>query len=354
MNPTKHFLICPLNWGLGHASRCIPIIRQLLSFEQKVSIAGDGLSLELLKKEFPTADFYNLPSYNIQYKYPSMALNMVLQSRKLFNAIRAERKHVELLVKNENIDVIISDNRFGCRSSNIPSIYITHQSSIEAGGIVSSLFATRIHKSWFSKFDECWIPDFDNENNLAGNLSAPPRGIKSLYIGPLSRFKYESSTSAIKYNGLFILSGPEPQRSYLEAKICSQLSTVAGKFLMVRGTYTPLKSALPPNVECIDLADSSTLYTLKQSSNLLISRSGYSSIMDLFFTQKKALLIPTPGQSEQEYLAEYHMDKKHFLSVRQSALDLKTQLKEAQQYKGFQPMEMQDLLTPALKKWINY
>jgi uncharacterized protein (TIGR00661 family) len=350
----KHFLICPLNWGLGHASRCIPIIEKLIVLGQKVSIASDGVALDLLKAEFPEIPAFELPSYNIRYRYESMMVNLVLQSPGIFRTVKKEKKVIAKLIEQEGIDIILSDNRFGCRSSRIPSIYITHQSSIEAGALIPSLFANYVHKKWFKRFDECWIPDFMDKNNLAGKLSTPPRGIKSFYIGPLSRFGQAKSQRLNKYNAIFILSGPEPQRTYFEKLIVQQLQGLAGDYLLVRGTSANTTEKYPNNLEVQGLVTAKRLEKLIGQSEIMVCRSGYSSVMDLFYLEKKALLVPTPGQTEQEYLAKYLFNRNLYYFKTQNKLDLKHDLKRTLEFPGFQNFIESWLLGEAIAKWINY
>lgn len=350
----KHFLICPLNWGLGHATRCIPIIKKLILLGQKVSIASDGIALKLLQEEFPELPAYELPSYNIRYRFESIIVNMLLQSPGIFRTVHKEKNAIREIVQQASVDIIISDNRFGCRFSSIPSIYITHQSSIEAGALIPSLFASFVHKNWFKKFDECWIPDFLEDNNLAGKLSAPARGIRSFYIGPLSRFNQGNVVQPITHQAIFVLSGPEPQRSYFEQIILNQLSDLQGKFILVRGTSNPLSGNLPNNLEVFDLLTASALEQLISQSEIIVCRSGYSSVMDLYYLGKKALLVPTPGQTEQEYLAEYLLVQKRYYFNTQSKLDLKSDLKKALDFSGFQEFRERWTLDELIAKWINY
>lgn len=350
----KHFLVCPLNWGLGHATRCIPIIQQLLKSNQSVSIAGDGISLQLLRKEFPELNAYELPGYNIEYKYASLAINILLQIGKIFKTVKAEKNVIQKIVEDNKIDIIISDNRFGCRNKNTSSIYMTHQSNIEAGDAILSFFVNYVHKNWIRRFDECWIPDFHDDHNLAGTLSAPPQGIRSQYIGPLSRFKAADRTVKKVYDAIFILSGPEPQRSYFEQKIMTQLKNINGKFIVIRGHQAPYKKSIPSHVELVSLAQSKLLFQLIEQSEIIVCRSGYSSIMDLFNLQKPAILIPTPGQTEQEYLARILNEKGLYYAVKQKDLMLDSHLAHAKDFKGFQISKPNHLLSEAIQKWINY
>ena len=208
--PKKRILVAVLNWGLGHATRCIPIIKALQEHNFKVFIASDGAALELLKKEFPNIKAFELPSYNISYSKSAYTFKWKLlrETPGILKAINQERKEIKKLVESYQVTAIISDNRFGCRHKHIPSVFITHQLKVLSGS--TSLLSSKIHQKYISKFKECWVPDLPGKDNLSGvmgHLKKTPKNVK--YIGPLSRFK--NMPQPKKYNYAVILSGPEPQ-----------------------------------------------------------------------------------------------------------------------------------------------
>jgi UDP:flavonoid glycosyltransferase YjiC (YdhE family) len=168
---SKRILIAPLNWGLGHATRCIPIINELLHQNCEVLLASDGRALNLLKKEFPTLPHFKLPSYDIHYPTKSMILNLAYQGPKIIQTIWQEKKVIEKLIETEQIDIILSDNRFVFYSKKIKSIFITHQINIKTPISFFDQFIAIINHYLIKKFDECWIPDFENNPNLAGSLA---------------------------------------------------------------------------------------------------------------------------------------------------------------------------------------
>ncbi|MGB0974958.1 MAG: glycosyltransferase, partial [Flavobacteriaceae bacterium] len=214
MTNSKNILVAPLNWGLGHATRCIPIIKALIEHDFTPLIASDGEALALLQKEFPNLKSIELPSYNIRYTKHGAFLKwkFILNSPKLLYAVYQERQLIAALIKQHNISGIISDNRFGVRHHSITSVYITHQVNVLSG--YSTKLNSWLHQCIIAKFDECWIPDTPNNSALSGKLGQPNNKTLNLkHIGILSRFK--KTEAAICYDYLILLSGPEPQRTIL-------------------------------------------------------------------------------------------------------------------------------------------
>jgi len=306
----KRVVIAPLCWGLGHATRCIPIIKHLLKHNNQVAIASDGLALQLLQQEFPELKTWLLPPYDVKYKYKSMITNMVMQGPKVIKAITAEAIMADKIAAEWSANIIISDNRLKFRSSKTHNIYITHQLNIYAGNMISSAAATILHHKYYSKYDEIWVPDLQGAGALAGDLSQRQVDIPTTFIGPLSRFNKDKSTVP-SIDLLVILSGPEPQRTLLEHKLIAIISAkVVQNVTLVRGTNDKLSIEIPDTATIVNLAGSAELEKLLHKSKHVICRAGYTSIMDLVALEKKATLIPTPGQTEQEYLAKL-LDGKH-------------------------------------------
>ncbi len=312
-------LIAPLNWGLGHASRSIPIIREILDHGHNVVLASDGLALDLLKKEFVSVPFYELPSYNVDYKHKSMFLNMLRGAPGIQKAINEEFRTTQEIINKENIDVIISDNRYGVRSALVPSYVICHQIGIRTGNGMLDSLARKWHIKMLNRFDTCLIPDYE-DRSLAGEMTKKETLKHAEYIGPLTRFG-GSDDSEEKYDIIAILSGPEPQRTHLENDIIKVLEKEKYKSCLVRGTDLPLEAKVShAELEVYDLLATDDLNHKINESSLIITRSGYSSIMDLTVLRKKAILIPTPGQTEQEYLGELHANDKGISVVQQSKI----------------------------------
>ena len=304
MNLKKRILVAPLNWGLGHATRCIPIINELIQHNFEPVIASDGSALELLKKEFPKLQHIELPSYNIKYskKKKNFKLKLIKDTPKVIKAIKAEKKQVKELVKNSNIKGIISDNRLGVYSKHVPSVFLTHQLNVLSGS--TTWFSSKLHQRIIKKFDNCWIPDQMGEPNLSGKLGHSNSYDSSLkYIGPISRFQKQDIPE--KYDLLVLLSGPEPQRSLLEKKLLNEILSLDKSIVFVKGIVESKQTKTTQgNIDIYNFMTSKELERTINESSMVLSRSGYTTIMDLAKLNKKAYFIPTPGQFEQEYLAK--------------------------------------------------
>ena len=319
-------LVAPLDWGLGHATRCIPIITLLQQLGCKVIIGAEGAQAKLLKKEFPQLDFVNLPGYRIQYSKSKLffALKIVMQLPKIFLAIRKENKWLKNFVKNTNVDAVISDNRYGLYHKKIPSIFITHQLLIKTPIPFVEQLLQKLNYFLINRFSTCWIPDEKGAVNLAGKLSHPKDlpDIPLEYLGGLSRLLTHQVIEK-KYDLLIILSGPEPQRSVLEVKVLSELQRYNGHVLLVRGLPgVEEKITGTNNITIKNHLAAKDLETAFCESELIISRSGYTTIMDIFKLRRKSVLIPTPGQTEQEYLAKHLEEQGWAMSMNQEDFDL--------------------------------
>ncbi len=324
-NPSlKRVLICPLDWGLGHATRCIPIIKGFQERGCEIYIASSGQALQLLKNEFPELSFDELPAYNPYYSSVlPMTISMALQLPKFMKAIKKEHKVLKKIVEKRNIDLVISDNRYGCWSNQVKSIFITHQVNILVPWYLNRLVKKFNSKS-IANFSLCWIPDWKGEKSLAGKLSQSS-GNNFRYIGPLSRFKQVKKAEK-QYELLAIISGPEPQRQVFENLIRKELLASGKKALLVKGI--PSNSTIRKNdaIDEVDFLDATNLNKIIQSSEIIICRSGYSTIMDLIIVNKNAILVPTPGQTEQEYLAKRLSEKGIMCFENQNSFDMKRAL----------------------------
>lgn len=302
--PNK-IIIAPLNWGWGHATRCIPIIKEVEQLGLVPVIASDGDALQFLQKEFPKVEVLKLPSYNIKYgKY--FLWSMFLNSPSILNGIYKEHQVLKKYVASHKTSIfgIVSDNRLGVYVNNVDSVYLTHQLNIRAGWF--SFWVNKFHHYFIKKHKECWIPD-EQGSLLSGDLSKSTK-LKTRYIGILSRFKQQNIP--IVYDVMILLSGIASQRNELELKIASEITKIKGRVLLVRGTFEPSKYKYSKQVKVVDYLLSNELETAINSSDVVITRSGYSSVMDMAVMKKKVLYIPTPGQTEQEYLATYLEEKK--------------------------------------------
>ena len=305
----KKILVTPLNWGLGHATRCIPIIYLLISQGFEPIIASDGNALLLLQKEFPKLKFYVLPSYNITYPKHSIFFiwHFVFKLLLFIKTYKAEQKTITKIVNKEKLSGIISDNRFGCFHPDVKSVYITHQLKVLSG--LFTFITSKIHQNIIKHFDECWIPDKSN-NFLSGKLSKVKlTSIKIKYIGILSRFKPINTKT--KYDFLILLSGIETQRKKMENILRNAFKNNSLKVLFITGKLAKKQTKISKNgLTILNYATTKELQKFIAQSKVIIARSGYSTVMDLAAMGKKAFFIPTPGQKEQIYLAKLLAKKK--------------------------------------------
>lgn len=336
----KQILVAPLNWGLGHAARCIPIINALIKEGFTPVIASDGAALMFLQKEFPNLSTVELPSYNIIYakRGKDFKLKLLKDSPKLLNAIKSEKKAVETIIENNDFFGIISDNRLGVYSKKVPSIFITHQLTVLSGN--TTWLSTKMHQKIINKFDICWVPDTDAVINLSGKLGRTNGSqIPIKYIGPLSRFKHKNLK--IKNDVLILLSGPEPQRTYLEEKLLLEFKNYNKKVIFVKGVMEKEQTVnVIGNMTVYNFMTSALLEKTINESDLIISRSGYTTLMDLAKLNKKCFFIPTPGQFEQEYLAERLTDLNIAPSCNQDDFTL-SELDYVDDFEGLKSIEHQ-------------
>lgn len=333
---SRKILIVPLDWGLGHATRDIPLIREMLNAGCQVFIAAEGKHAALLQQEFPQLTVLPLPGYRIQYaqKGQFFGLKIIQQIPKIYRAIQYEQRWLKKIVAEYQINAVISDNRFGLYHKNIPTVFITHQLLIKTpfGGWIERTLQ-KINYRFINKYSACWIPDFAGNNNLSGELAHPAQlPAHTTYIGCLSRFEQKAGVEK-KYDLLVLISGPEPQRSNLEKMILDQIKSLSITALIVSGKPdTPQHEEVAPGVTQINHLNASELNDAMLASDMVLSRSGYTTLMDLAKLNKKAILIPTPGQSEQVYLGDFLMEKGYFYSLPQERFNLKTALDEASRF----------------------
>jgi len=329
----KRILVAPLNWGLGHSTRCIPIIKALDACGFEPIIASDGVALALLKKELPNFSSIELPGYNITYakKGKHFKLKMIKDSPRLLKAIKAEKKVVKSIIETQNISGIISDNRLGAYNKKVPCAFITHQLKVLSGN--TTWFSTKLHENFIKKYNECWVPDSEGTLNLSGKLSHNTNiEIPIKYLGPISRFTKKEIDKTIDL--LILISGPEPQRTLLETHLVQQIKSFNGTVVFVKGK--------PENNQSITKNGNTTFYNFMTSeqlektineSKLVLSRSGYTTVMDLAKLEKKAFFIPTPGQTEQEYLAKRLKKQKLVPSCKQDDFKIEM-LNDISNYEG--------------------
>jgi uncharacterized protein (TIGR00661 family) len=327
-------LVAALNWGLGHATRCIPLIKALERMGASVFLASDGTALELLKAEFPHLPAFELPSYRIRYGHGNMVLNIGRQLPRIVYAVRSEQWVTERLIREHKIQGIISDNRYGCFSPTTPCVLLTHQLNLKIPNKLLEWGANRVLRLALAKFNTIWIPDTSEMPGLSGALSHGEQPHPDVcYIGILTRM--EKFQQPNEYEVAIVLSGPEPQRSFLENKLLEQAIALPCRCIVVRGkTNTKEHYFVAEHIEVVSYLTAHDLNEVLLASKAVVCRSGYSSIMDLAVLGKKALLIPTPGQTEQEYLAGFLANQGYFLVQDQEKIDLEAALKQISATKG--------------------
>lgn len=303
----KTIFISALDWGLGHATRCVSVIRNLQA-NNTIIIGVTPLTQPIFDEEFPELQKISVPAYDIKYSsFFPVWFKLLLDAPRIHSIIKREKKLIESIISDYKINLIISDNRFGLYSKKIHSIFITHQLFIKTP--FANSFLQHINKKYILNFNEVWVPDFeDTEKNLSGQLSHGIQFHNNIkYIGPQSRLNKGTSTTT-RFDFLILLSGPEPQQTILRNALVKKAAL-----------YPDLKFALvcPEKIQhgsknIIPFISPATLILseLISGSKKIICRSGYSTLMDLHALNKKEIvLIPTPGQTEQEYLANYWREK---------------------------------------------
>lgn len=330
MEKKLNILICPLNWGLGHASRDISIINELLKFKFNVIVAGSENIILLLKTEFPYLQFVNFDGFNISYpKGNFFFFHFLKRVPILLLEILKEHKQLKKIIKENKINVVISDNRYGLWNKNVYSIFITHQINIKIPVKCKLLgyAVNKINQYFINKYDLCWIPDFEKPPFLAGELSHTKNKLNNIaYIGLLSKFlnfSLQKVNISKNYDIVAIISGPEPHRTIFENILIEQFQTTNKRCLIINGV--PLKTNKTKtirNIEIVTHLSTSDMYSVINNAQYIVSRAGYTTIMDLIALKRTAILVPTPGQTEQEYLADYYSGKKIFYCIEQSKFNI--------------------------------
>lgn len=332
---SENILICPLQWGLGHTTRCIAVAYQLKLAGCNVHFACSPKQRNWIESELNGSHVISFWSYNIRYtRKNNLMFILLMQLPKLLFGVFREHRELQKLIARYRISTVISDNRYGCYSKKTHNVLMTHQLSPHLPGSLHWLKIplNKVIRHLVSKFDQCWIPD-DPGLKLTGELTSTKIRLKNIhYTGILSRFPYVSPRplSAIpKFKWLGVISGPEPQRTMLEKKLFTAFKNTDEHCLLVGGK-PGLNGALKESgkIWMYPHLSSDYLKHALTSTAFIVCRSGYSTIMDLVCLHRTALLIPTPGQTEQEYLADYLSEKGFFEAQSQYQIDLKLAAKQ--------------------------
>ncbi len=312
-------LLCVLDWGLGHASRSLALAEELEAAGDRVFFASCGSALRFLEMERPGTQVYELPAYGVSYPTENMPLNVALQAPRWLRTMWREHRQTVRLVRTLGIDRIISDSRFGCYVPGVPSILLTHQ----LHPIFNFAPLSKLYTRYLQRFSAFWVPD-SADQRLSGRLS-DSQGYKTVrYIGPLSRLHFPATLPPKTWRTFSLLSGPEPMRTRLEAILLSQLASLPGPHLLVRGIPTADRVRSTANVTIHDFANRDFLEQNLPAAEFIICRPGYSTLLDLDrLPGRQCIFIPTPGQTEQEFLARTQVQRGDAIAAfAQSAVDL--------------------------------
>ena len=350
MKKKKNIFICPLDWGLGHATRMVPVIEMLEDKGANVIIAADNRPLVFLQQRFPELEFVKFPGFVPAYpEKGSMALSMLMSVPEMLRQAKQSNALLQKLILEKNIDAIISDNRYEMYSDKVPSVFITHQLNIQTSGLqkLADPVIKKTINNYIRKYNELWIPDLAGEENLSGELSHISKIPleNTHFIGTLSRFsnlKFKPSTD--KTDLLILISGPEPQRSSLEEMLTKQALQTDLKTIILQGKPEDSEVIETENIKIIPHLPDAELASLIQSAKVVVSRPGYSTLMDLSVFGKKAIFIPTPGQTEQEYLAGRLLKQGLAYSQKQSEFNLEIALCEVEKYSGLPQIKSDETL----------
>jgi len=327
------------SWGLGHATRSLPVIRKLIKEQHTLTVISNGRSLELLKKELgENVEFVDIPDYPmlVSENTRQFLAKSIVYWPVFIKRIEDGLSQLQTVLNKKQYDCIISDARYDMYSKKISSFFISHQMRI-MNPLRIKMFESameRFNLFFFKRFVGVMVPDY-KEDNLSGDLSHHLRRIdenRIHYVGVLSDFKKRSIRKDIDY--LISISGPEPPRSFLEEKLTSQIPKLEGNVVITLGKAEDYSIIKKKHLTTYSFVTKELREELLNKAKLVVSRSGYSTIMDVAVVGTKALFIPTPGQIEQEYLSQYHNTRGTFYSVSQDTIDLTSDVKVAGQRTG--------------------
>jgi len=338
-------LVSPLNWGLGHATRDIPVIRELLKNGHEVTVAATGSALLALRREFPDVAWIDAPDYTAPYGTGNHLLPRIVWNLPgLYRELAAERRCISRILAKDRYDLILSDNRLGMYSESVPSLFITHQLHFHFPPVIwpVEITALLLNRLLHGKYARIIVPDNPpGPAALAGKLSRPILRSSMehcFFTGILATAEKRDLAEDLDY--LFIISGPEPQRTLFEQIVLPRLPDLPGRKVVLLGSPGKGATTVPdPETTVIGYADTEEKIALLNRAKFIVCRSGYTTMMELAEVQKRnALLVPTPGQTEQEYLAAYYRERGWFFSQEQGRLDLVSDIKKAEGFAGFPAM----------------
>ena len=326
-------LVAPLDWGLGHATRCVPVVREFLNQGAEVELAVVRSNATLLRGFFQELRQRLAPSYNIVY--PKHGYNMGLWLAKngvhLRKVMNYEHRFAEKMVERYHYDVLVSDNRFGFYSRHAKSIYMTHQRRIAFPKVLSAFEPVGMlwHASVMKHFDEVWVPDLPEFPGYAAGLSHVNKSpVPVKYVGALSRFENHLGTETPRnYKFVAIVSGVEPARSRFESLLRNVLAKVPGRHAIILGKpVLGVKSWSEGNIDFHTHLPDREFAEAVRGAQWVVSRGGYSTVMDMAVLGAKCIFVPTPGQYEQVILAQDLAREGYAATISESNFSIETLL----------------------------
>lgn len=323
---------------MGHTTRCLPLIQCLLDLGCIPVFAGNDAQKEIATSRFPSIETTTLNGYRVGYSRIAWWFmpRLLMQVPKVWLRIVQEHQWLKQAATALRLDGVISDNRYGLYHSNLPCVIMTHQLRILSGlGSFWDDSVQQVNYRLLNRFDQTWVVDVAQAPGLSGDLAHPAKlPTSATYIGLLSHLLSPTLERRSKPTGdaiLILLSGPEPQRTLLHDRLWEQLKTINRPVFFVAGNRdAKLVGPIPPHVQFFPQVDSRLLNTLLDQTSTVVCRSGYSTLMDLTLWDKEVILIPTPGQTEQAYLADLHASVGKHRHAHQEKIDLNIALAENQ------------------------
>lgn len=292
-------LLSPLNWGMGHVSRCIPLLDLLVKNQNEIFIAADKAQQNILKNYFPDLTYFDHEGYPFRFgSKGNFNADLLMQFMPLKKRLKNELIEVDRIVEENSIDIVISDHRYGFRSKKVLSICLTHQLNLPIRWYEG--WVQRTHSNYLSQFDEIWVPDFEN-SELSGDLSLNKANMKVSYIGPLSRFSLYDPPTNKDLDNVIIVSGPEVYaKQFINEQLEMHKDSTGSILLIATKDIVPSQANSSIKFQASD--DWKKCDELILRAKKITSRSGYSTLMDLAILKTPFSISPTPGQREQEYL----------------------------------------------------
>jgi uncharacterized protein (TIGR00661 family) len=323
------------DWGLGHATRDIPLITAMLE-RNEVHILSTGHALQILRNHFgERCTYYDVPSVFPPYsKSRFFKLKFTLSAPRMARTLAKARRKSKRII-DMGFDRVVSDCRYDVYDRPDNSYLINHQLRFKA-----PMGAQRLLEAWLAmrmkRYACVLVPDFE-EPNLTGVLShglhyLPKERIR--YIGMLSHLRRLDLPQDIDY--LISLSGPEPQRTVLEKRVLAQVGQLKGKVVIAGGKPGGKNEDLGENAQHFAFLNAQQQQDAMNRAKCVVTRSGYTTMMELVELEKtQVLLLPTPGQTEQEYLGDYCQRHKYYRHISQFRLQLARDARIQKSFTGF-------------------